>query len=74
MQRSNGAMLLDEVNLFEQIDGTEPEPEDNEESINNPFDPTAIRVASRPSTIDLLVSRIKHGELDLAPTFQRNPR
>lgn len=54
--------------------GVEPEEEDiepEEEEINEPFDPTQIRVDTRQMTIDLVLSRIKHDELDLAPDFQR---
>jgi hypothetical protein len=36
-----------------------------------PFDPTRVRVKIAPSTIDLLLARLRHGELDLAPGFQR---
>ncbi len=46
------------------------EPEE-EETTNEPFDPTKIRVETRPMTIDLVLSRINHDELDLAPDFQR---
>ena len=55
------------------------DPDENEDSITQPFDPEKIRVDTRPLTIDLLLNRIKYGELDLAPDFQRkdgiwNPR
>lgn len=56
--------------------GSELEEEDidpEEEDINEPFDPTKIRVDTRPMTIDLVLSRIKYEELDLAPDFQRHP-
>ncbi len=52
----------------------ESEKEDIEpetEEINEPFDPTQIRLETRQMTIDLVLSRIKHDELDLAPDFQR---
>lgn len=42
-----------------------------EETITEPFDPTLIRVESKLITIDLLVTRIREGELDLTPDFQR---
>jgi hypothetical protein len=41
------------------------------EDITEPFDPTEIRVETRTLTIDLLRARIKNGELELAPDFQR---
>lgn len=54
-------------------DGTGIEPEDTagEEEITVPFDTSLIRVETKPSTIDLLVQRMKHNEIDLSPEFQR---
>ena len=51
--------------------GVEVEDTSSEERITEPFDPSLIRVDTRPMTIDLLRSRIEHGELDLTPGFQR---
>jgi hypothetical protein len=42
------------------------------ELITEPFDPTLIRVEPRPSTTDLVLSRIKQNEIDLSPAFQRH--
>lgn len=42
-----------------------------DELISHPFDPTKIRVEPKLLTIDGLCSRIKHGEIDLSPKFQR---
>lgn len=39
--------------------------------IQEPFDPNEIEVATRSMTIDLLLSRIRSGAIDLAPDFQR---
>lgn len=64
---------------------TSPNPEPSEEDIDNipaidpdeyesivqPFDPAKIRVETKTMSIDLLLQRIKHDELDLAPDFQR---
>ena len=36
-----------------------------------PFDPTKIRVDTRPMPIDLILKRIQYEEIDLAPSFQR---
>lgn len=47
------------------------DPEENEDSIIQPFDPEKIRVDTRPYNIDLLLNRIKYGELNLSPDFQR---
>ena len=54
-------------------DGTGVEVEDTESSepITSPFDPSLINVGPRPMTIDLLISRMKEGEIDLSPDFQR---
>lgn len=43
----------------------------SDESITEPFNPALIRIDTKQMTIDLLLSRIKHHELDLTPTFQR---
>ncbi|QIZ70134.1 DUF262 domain-containing protein [Oxynema aestuarii] len=52
------------IDLYDQI-------ETNDEGINQPFDPTKIRVDTRKITIDLVLKRIEYKELDLAPDFQR---
>lgn len=49
----------------------EEEEEEGEELLIEPFDPTKIRIDTRTMTVDLLVQRIKEGEIDLAPDFQR---
>ena len=50
--------------------GLEGEREDVNQ-IRRPFDPEKIKVRTTPVLVDLLVSRIRHGEIDLAPDFQR---
>jgi Protein of unknown function DUF262 len=54
-------------------DGTGIEPEDTESEgqITEPFDPTLIRVETKPMSLDALIARIREGELDLTPGFQR---
>ena len=53
-------------------EGVEPDQEDpNETRIEHPFDPERIKVRSTTTTVSLLVSRISHKEIDLAPDFQR---
>ncbi|MCU0748019.1 MAG: DUF262 domain-containing protein [Akkermansiaceae bacterium] len=59
-------LLLD---LPEGID--ESETTDPEGIISDPFDPTLIRVERSTPTVDLLTRRIEHGEINLAPDFQR---
>ncbi len=60
-------------NEFDSITGIEPEEKDDDtdENITKPFDPAKIRIETRPMTIDLLLARIEHQELDLTPGFQR---
>lgn len=50
--------------------GLEVEVEDPE--IERPFNPEKIRVRTTNITVELLVSRIKHNEIDLEPDFQRS--
>ena len=52
-------------------DGVEAEETSGSDPIKEPFDPTDIRVETKPITIDLLINRIRHNEIDLAPDFQR---
>jgi hypothetical protein len=55
----------------DQIDGVGVEEEDTSSESVKPFDPNKIRVRLWTPTIDLLMKRIKEGEIDLAPDFQR---
>jgi hypothetical protein len=41
------------------------------ERITRPFDPNQIRVKLWTPTVDLVLRRVKQGEIDLAPDFQR---
>jgi hypothetical protein len=58
----------DEDNDIDEEEDIEPE----EEVISTPFDPSKIRVDTRPMTIDLVLKRIIFAEIDLAPDFQRH--
>jgi hypothetical protein len=42
--------------------------------IENPFDPDKIKISTEKKTIDLIIRRIRYGEIDLAPEFQRRAR
>lgn len=42
--------------------------------IDKPFDPDKIKVSRETKTISLLMTRIDHKEMDLAPEFQRRAR
>jgi hypothetical protein len=61
--------ILDEVE--EGATGLAPEDVGSDGEISDPFDPSLIRVESRTMTISLLLSRIEHEAIDLAPDFQR---
>jgi hypothetical protein len=54
--------------------GVESEPTDEAIIIDRPFDPGKIKVTTEQKGIDLIVRRIDHGEVDLAPEFQRRAR
>lgn len=62
-----------DIGVIRDVDGTgvEVEETEGEERITEPFDPTLIRVETRPMSMDLLIARIKERELDLMPDFQR---
>ena len=53
--------------------GLEEEKEEDEDlpRIVEPFDPRRIRVETKTMVISLLLERIRRGEIDLAPGFQR---
>src|SRR5262249_19033423 len=72
MKESNIEIFIsDEVSLADQITGVESEDTTSSERITEPFDPTLIRVETKPMTIDLLLTRIQNNELELSPGFQR---
>lgn len=54
--------------------GVEEERLDQGWIIDKPFDPDKIKVTTERKGIDLIVRRINHGEVDLAPEFQRRAR
>ena len=59
------------VNQFTNNDEWDEEIEVEDGGVNQPFDPTKIRVETRQLTIDLVLKRIKYNELELSPDFQR---
>ncbi len=63
-----------ETQIAENVIGVEPEPLDETLRIDRPFDPSKIRVTTERKNIDLIVRRIAHQEIDLAPEFQRRAR
>lgn len=54
--------------------GVEAEHDDPTIQITRPFDPERIKVRTDKKTIDLILRRIDHGEMELAPEFQRRAR
>ncbi len=70
LKEPNITYSLEEA-ILDNNTGVELEDVVGDERITDPFDPTLIRVDTRPMTIDLLLSRIEHEELDLQPSFQR---
>jgi len=57
--------------IYDDGTGIEPEIIESDDQITEPFDPTLIRVETKPLSMDLLISRIDEKELDLMPDFQR---
>ncbi len=43
-----------------------------EARIDQPFDPTRIKISTREPSVYLVMERIRRGEVDLAPDFQRS--
>jgi hypothetical protein len=68
--------ILDPGSTLDELeeDDLEREAEDDGLVIENPFDPERIKVRTVSRTVDLIVRRIDHGEIDLAPEFQRRAR
>src|SRR5271168_1620328 len=51
--------------------GLEAEQAAEAEEHKAPFDPSKIDVITQMRTVDLLLTRLQNGELDLSPDFQR---
>ena len=51
--------------------GVEIERDDPQEQITHPFNPEEIKIRTVNLLVSQLISRIAHGEIDLAPDFQR---
>ncbi|MGE0356024.1 MAG: DUF262 domain-containing protein [Burkholderiales bacterium] len=63
---------LEELTSDSTGSGLEAEPLiDDEGNIKAPFDPKQIDVVTQQRTVDLLMTRLQHRELDLSPDFQR---
>ena len=67
-----GYTMMDTTDELAYEDGVELEREDEaHDEITTPFDPGKIRVRTINVVVDQVVQRVKHGEIDLAPDFQR---
>ena len=67
-----GTPSLEELTSDGQGAGLEVESvEAGEVTIQKPFDPSKIDVVTQARTIDLLLTRLREGELNLSPEFQR---
>ena len=56
------------------VDGFEVEDTSSvsEVKITVPFDPTKIRISTKPTTMGTIITRLKTGGIDLSPDFQRS--
>lgn len=63
--------VLEEITSSGEGAGLEVERLDADGAILYPFDPEDIDVVTQTRTIDLLLARLREGELDLSPDFQR---
>lgn len=66
-EESNKLVLVEESQV--ELDGNDTTSDDPK--INSPFDPTEIRVDTKNTQMDALIKRMRRGEIDLAPDFQR---
>jgi len=62
----------EEESGIEEQSGVEVEREEPGLTIVRPFDPEKIKVKTKAALVESVVSRIAHGEIDLAPDFQRH--
>lgn len=66
------SVTLEELTSEGEGSGLEVELEDRKEGkILAPFDPAKIDVITQARTVDLLLTRLREGEMDLSPDFQR---
>lgn len=50
---------------------TDVEGEEGADVVIHPYDPSKNNIATKLLTLDLLIRRLRHGEIDLMPDFQR---
>jgi hypothetical protein len=75
MSQEDGRTAPEEPEVLEELtsdgEGAGLEAEKAEGAIHAPFDPEKIDVITQARTVDLLLTRLREGELDLSPEFQR---
>jgi len=75
MSQESTSGLPEEAKVLEELtsdgEGAGVEVEKAEVVISAPFDPAKIDVITQVRTVDLLLTRLREGELDLSPDFQR---
>lgn len=52
-------------------EGLDESEDDTSSEVAQSFDPNSVRVETRTTTVNNIISRIESGEIDLAPAFQR---
>ncbi|UCH96012.1 MAG: DUF262 domain-containing protein [Candidatus Aminicenantes bacterium] len=70
MEIKNGNKRNMKEHEYKEIDGIDEE-EDIEEDLKEPFDPKEIDTVIEQRSLDSIIERIKHNEIDLNPEFQR---
>lgn len=68
MKTKSGNKRKMKEHKYKKIDDEE---EDNEEDLKEPFDPRAIDTVIEQRSLDSIIERIKHDEIDLNAEFQR---
>lgn len=72
MEIDQETVMLDGAEeIYNRAEGVEPEQEDTSYMITEPFDPNLIRIRTERISLDGVISRLRHDEIDLAPAFQR---
>ena len=66
--KNDSVVLVDEQEVS--LDGDDTSNDDIR--IDDPFDPTQVRVDTKNYQMDALIKRMVNGEIDLAPDFQRS--
>ena len=66
--------MNEEKNHFDDLDTEESKDLENEAlDLKEPFDPKEIDIQPLQTSMDNLIKRLKHDEIDLNPDFQRSP-